>query len=104
MRYLLSVAGGTLVGLLDPGAVEVWRMRALARTFRYGVAFAWEKAVQAPQQGEAGEGHSTASNPVPRTDYPRGGTILMTPLWTRLGMSCQTLSKESLCLKFSCFR
>ena len=48
LRYLLSVAGGVMFTSLDPHGVEVWRMRALGRTFCYGVAFAYEKALGMP--------------------------------------------------------
>ena len=44
LRYLLSVAGDKIFGILGLGLVEIWRCRALGRTFRYGVAYAYEKA------------------------------------------------------------
>ena len=44
-RYLLSVVGGPIVLFVDPYSVEIWRIRALGRTFRYGVASAYEKAI-----------------------------------------------------------
>ena len=44
IRWLLSMVGGTVVRFLHLNSREVWRMRALGRSFRYGVAFACEKA------------------------------------------------------------
>ena len=45
VRWLLSLVGGTIFEYLGVRSVEVWRMRALGRTFRYGVASAYEKAL-----------------------------------------------------------
>ena len=44
LRWILSLVGGRLLGCLGLDTPEVWRLRAMARTFRYGVAFAYEKA------------------------------------------------------------
>ena len=44
MRYLLSAVGGELFLALGLDGGEIWRLRQVARTFRYGVASAYEKA------------------------------------------------------------
>ena len=44
LRGLLSLVGGLLFRFVGVDQVEVWRLRAVARTFRYGVASAYEKA------------------------------------------------------------
>ena len=44
LRWVLSQVGGHVVTCLGLGAVEIWLCRSLARTFRYGIAFAYEKA------------------------------------------------------------
>ena len=60
LRWLLSVVGGTLVGCLGISEVEVWRLRAVGRTFRYGVAFAVERAQGGgPLRRMGGDGQST---------------------------------------------
>ena len=41
---------------LDGAGVEVWYLRALGRTFRYGVAFAYERAQGARLQVQGREG------------------------------------------------
>ena len=43
-RWLLSLVGEGVFRFLGVDAVEIWRSRALGRTFRYGVAFAFERA------------------------------------------------------------
>ena len=47
LRYLLSTVGRELFLVLGLDCGEVWRLRELARTFRYGVASAYEKALGA---------------------------------------------------------
>ena len=47
LRYLLSLVGANLVASLGAEAVEVARLREVARTFRYGVASAYERALGA---------------------------------------------------------
>ena len=80
-RYLLSVVGGGIVGFLGHQEAEVWRMRALGRTFRYGVASAYEKAVGGLHpRGEIDEGPrgiSTQDQPaeVPEVDVGDDPTV-----------------------------
>ena len=45
VRYLLSVVGDRIVEGLGTRSQEVWWLRELGRTFRYGVGFAYEGAV-----------------------------------------------------------
>ena len=47
LRYLLSLVGANLVASLGAEAVEVARLREVARTFRYRVASAYERALGA---------------------------------------------------------
>ena len=57
LRRLLSVVGDGVLGCLGLSAVEIWRLRAVGRSFRYGVAFAYEKALgqgPLPRRGGAG--------------------------------------------------
>ena len=44
LRGLLSLVGGLIFQCLGVDGVEVWLLRAVGRTFRYGVAFAYERA------------------------------------------------------------
>ena len=44
LRGLLSLVGGRMFQYLGVDGVEVWFLRGVARTFRYGVAFAYERA------------------------------------------------------------
>ena len=44
MKGLLSLVGGRIFQCLGIDEVEVWRLRAVAGTFRYGVAHAYERA------------------------------------------------------------
>ena len=74
MRYLLSVVGAFVFEFLDPYSVEVWRIRAVARTFGHGVASAYEKAVGAQGMREV--------NLVNRQPEPESST------WMRYGMFC----------------
>ena len=46
LRYLLSAVGDWIVDALGTVVLEVWHLRALGRTFRYGAAFAYEGAVR----------------------------------------------------------
>ena len=71
LRYLLSRVGGHLVLCLGVGVVEVARLREVARTFRYGVAFAYEQAQGAGEHRggargpeEVGGSRSVAGAPV----------------------------------------
>ena len=58
MRYLLSAVGPWLVEALGTRSWEVWLLREVARTFRYGVASAYEGAVSrgASQAIRGGQG------------------------------------------------
>ena len=69
-RYLLSLLGGPIVACLDPYSVEVWRVRALGRTFRHGAAFAYERAVAL--QAIGGRRREVAFD-LPHTQMPRDG-------------------------------
>ena len=44
LRRLFSMVGEHVVACLGLDAVEIWWCRALGRTFRYGIAFAFERA------------------------------------------------------------
>ena len=44
LRWVLSIAGENLFQILGIDNVEIWWLRAVAESFRYGVAFAHEKA------------------------------------------------------------
>ena len=44
LRGLLSLVGGSMFQYLGVDGVEIWLLRAVGRTFRYGVAFAYERA------------------------------------------------------------
>ena len=63
LRWILNVSGGSLVLCLGLTAFEVWRLRVLARSFRYGVAFAYEAALgmgPLPRRGGVGPVHDIA--------------------------------------------
>ena len=44
LRGLLSLVGGQMFQYLGVHSVEIWRLRVVGRTFRYGVASAYERA------------------------------------------------------------
>ena len=54
MRRLFSIVGAQILQALGLNTVELWRCRALARSFRYGVAFAYQAAT-GPLQGVGGD-------------------------------------------------
>ena len=63
LRGLLSLIGGRMFQYLDVDGVEVWYLRAVGRTFRYGVASSYERAQGArllPGNGRGGQVYDIA--------------------------------------------
>ena len=63
LRWLLSLVGESLIQFLGLTAVEAWRLRAIGRSYRYGVAISYERAMglgPMPRRGGAGQVHDIA--------------------------------------------
>ena len=79
LRWLLSVVGATLVQLVGVDDVEVWRLRAVARTFRYGIAFACERARGEGLRTPWGVAIDTLGPGRPIVEAPRGSEPIADP-------------------------
>ena len=86
LRRLLSLSGRHIVDFLGFAAVEIWIMRGVARTFRYGVAFAYEQAMcqgPLPRRGGAGPVYDIAD-----------AALLLTPEGVQLGQVAEEANQS----------
>ena len=79
LRWLLSVVGGIIVQLIGVDAVEVWRLRGVAKTFRYRVAFAYERARGQLLRTPWGVPVDTSGPGRPLDGPPRGSSSIEEP-------------------------